>query len=142
MKFNFDKIEFLVFCLLSFVVFFVIDLIWLGVIAQKLYSKYLGYIMKDKPDWTAAILFYLLYIIGLVFFVINPALEKSSWQYALFAGLFFGFITYATYDLTNLATLRDWPLTITIIDLIWGSVLGASVSVVTYGIIKGLGWMV
>ena len=97
--------------------------------------------MKEKPDWMAAILFYLLYIIGLVFFVINPALEKSSWQYALFAGLFFGFITYATYDLTNLATLKDWPLTITIIDLIWGSVLGASVSVVTYAIIKGFGWI-
>ena len=97
--------------------------------------------MKDKPDWIAAILFYLLYIIGLVFFVIQPALDKSSWQYALFAGLFFGFITYATYDLTNLATLKDWPLKITIIDLIWGSVLGASVSVISYSIIKGLNWI-
>lgn len=134
-------LDFIKIYLTSFVVFFVIDLIWLGVIAQKLYSKYLGYIMKEKPNWMAAILFYLLYIIGLVFFVINPALEKSSWQYALFAGLFFGFITYATYDLTNLATLKDWPLTITIIDLIWGSVLGASVSVITYAIIKGFGWI-
>ncbi|MFP4460966.1 MAG: DUF2177 family protein [Thermotogota bacterium] len=133
--------DFIKIYLTSFVVFFVIDLVWLGVVAQKLYAKHLGYIMKEKPDWIAAILFYLLYIIGLVFFVIQPALEKSSWQYALFAGLFFGFITYATYDLTNLATLKDWPLKITIIDLIWGSVLGASVSIITYSIIKGLNWI-
>ena len=134
-------LDFIKIYLTSFVVFFAIDLVWLGVIAQKLYTQHLGYIMKDKPDWIAAILFYLLYIIGLVFFVIQPALDKSSWQYALFAGLFFGFITYATYDLTNLATLKDWPLKITIIDLIWGSVLGASVSVISYSIIKGLNWI-
>ena len=134
-------LDFIKVYLTSFVVFFVIDLLWLGVVAQKLYSKYLSYIMKEKPNWSAALLFYVLYIIGLVFFVINPALEKSSWQYALFAGLFFGFITYATYDLTNLATLKDWPFTITVIDLIWGSVLGASVSIITYSIIKAFNWI-
>jgi len=127
--------------LTSFVVFFAIDIVWLGVVAQKLYAKHLGYIMKPKPNWFAALVFYLLYIVGIVFFVINPALEKASWQYALLAGLFFGFITYATYDLTNLATLKDWPLTITIIDLIWGSVLGGSVSVITYAIVKGFNWI-
>jgi len=134
-------LDFIKVYLTSFVVFFVIDLLWLGVVAQKLYAKHLSYIMKEKPTWSAALLFYLLYIIGLVFFVINPALEKSSWQYALFAGMFFGFITYATYDLTNLATLKDWPFKITVIDLIWGSVLGASVSIITYSIIKGLNWV-
>lgn len=127
--------------LTSFVVFFAIDIVWLGVVAQKLYAKHLGYIMKPKANWFAALIFYLLYIAGLVFFVVNPALEKVSWQYALFAGLFFGFITYATYDLTNLATLKDWPLTITIIDLIWGSILGGSVSVITYAIVKGFNWI-
>src|SRR6056297_1098545 len=129
-------LDFIKIYLTSFVVFFVIDLVWLGVVAQKLYAENLGYIMKEKPDWIAAILFYLLYIIGLVFFVIQPALEKGSWQYALFAGLFFGFITYATYDLTNLATLKDWPLKITIIDLIWGSSLGGLTSIISFLINK------
>ncbi|MGH4117392.1 DUF2177 family protein [Clostridium sp.] len=91
---------------------------------------------------TAALSFYLLYIIGIVFFVINPAIEKKSWKYALFAGMFFGFITYATYDLTNLATLKDWPFKITIIDLIWGSTLCGSVSLITYNILTKMKWMI
>ncbi len=125
----------------AFVVFFAVDLVWLGIVAKNLYQDNLGFLLKENPNWYAAILFYLLYIAGLVFFVINPSLEKSSWQYALFAGLFFGFVTYATYDLTNLSTLKDWPLTITIIDLIWGSVLGGTVSVVSHLILKGFKWV-
>lgn len=122
--------------LVSFITFFAVDLVWLTLIANKIYKKYLGFIMSPSPNWVAAILFYLLYIAGLVFFVIAPALEKKSWSYALFAGMFFGLITYATYDLTNFATLKDWPLKITIIDLIWGSTLGATVSFLTYQIIS------
>ena len=116
----------------AFVAFLVIDLVWLGFIANNLYRKYLGFIMRPSPNWTAAIVFYLLYLAGLVFFVINPAVEKSSWKFALLAGMFFGLITYATYDLTNLATMKDWPLLVTVVDLVWGMVLSASVSVVTY----------
>jgi uncharacterized membrane protein len=88
--------------------------------------------MRPSPNWTAAIIFYLLYLAGIVFFVINPALEKQSWKFALFAGMFFGLITYATYDLTNLATLKDWPITITVIDLAWGTTLGGLVSIITW----------
>jgi uncharacterized membrane protein len=124
---------------IAFVVFTVIDLVWLGFIANNLYKKYLGFIMRPSPNWAVAIVFYLVYLAGVVFFVINPALAKQSWKYALFAGMFFGFITYATYDLTNLATLKDWPPLITVIDLIWGTTLGGLVSVITYLVVSRIG---
>ncbi len=113
-------------------VFFFFDMLWLGLIAKDLYRKQIGHLMKESVNWPAAIIFYILFIIGLVFFVINPSVEKNSWTYAVLVGAFFGFITYATYDLTNLAITKDWPLSITIIDLAWGTFLGAIVSVVTY----------
>ena len=131
--------EFLKIYAVAFLVFISIDLVWLTVIANNLYKKYLGYIMSPTPNWGAAIIFYLLYLAGVVFFVINPALERQSWQYALFAGMFFGLITYATYDLTNLATIKDWPVLITIIDLIWGTALGGFVSATTYFIVTRIG---
>ena len=120
----------------ALIIFFVIDIIWLVVVARKLYQQKLGFIMSDSPNWIAAAIFYLIFIVGVVFFVINPALEKESWKYALFVGMLFGFITYSTYDLTNLATLKDWPLQITIIDLIWGTSLGGLVSMITYFICR------
>ncbi len=123
----------------AFVAFTAIDLVWLVFIANSLYKKYLGFLMKPQPNWYAAALFYLLYLAGVVFFVISPALEKQSWRYAFHAGLFFGLITYATYDLTNLATIKDWPVTITIIDLAWGSILGGLVSVITYFVMNRIG---
>ena len=118
--------------LITFITFITVDLLWLGLIANKIYKKYLGFILAENPNWSAAIIFYLLYIVGLVFFVIHPALVKQSWKEALYVGMFFGFITYATYDLTNLATLKNWPVFITIMDLVWGTVLGGSVSLITY----------
>lgn len=120
----------------ALLLFFLIDFIWLVVIAKNLYQKKLGYLMSDQPNWIVAALFYLIFLAGLVFFVIHPALTKESFRYALFAGMFFGFVTYSTYDLTNLATLKDWPYLITIIDLIWGSVLGGLVSTLTYFILR------
>jgi len=116
----------------ALIVFLAIDLVWLGVIASKLYRHYLGPLMAEKVNWPAALIFYGVFISGLVFFVIEPALAKESLRYAIGAGAFFGFLTYATYDLTNLATLKGWPLPITIIDLVWGSILSAAVSGITY----------
>lgn len=113
-------------------VFFAIDMLWLGLVAKNFYKSQIGFLMKPDINWTAAILFYLLFIVGLVLLVIAPAVEKGSWMYALLFGALFGLITYATYDLTNLATLKDWPLLVTIVDLAWGATLGALVSVVTY----------
>lgn len=122
--------------LLTILVFFLVDIVWLGVISKNLYKNYLGHLMAPKVNWTAALIFYALFIAGLVFFVINPALAKESLVYAILAGGFFGLITYGTYDLTNLATLKDWPLNITIIDLLWGTVLNALTSGITFTVVQ------
>ncbi len=123
---------------IAVIVFFTIDIIWLAVVAKKMYQAYLGYLMSSKPNWVAAMIFYLLFIIGIVYFVVNPAVERDSWKYALSSGIIFGLITYATYDLTNLATIKDWPVKITVIDLLWGSILTGSVSLITYFIFDKL----
>ena len=120
-------------------IFFAVDMVWLGVAAKNFYAKHIGFLMKANVNWAAAILFYLLFIAGLVVFVVTPALDKGSWVRALLFGALFGLITYATYDLTNLATLKDWPLVVTVVDLIWGTVLAASVSVGTYVIAAKIG---
>ena len=112
--------------------FFVIDMVWLGLVAKKFYRQQLGSLMRVGVNWPAAIIFYLLFIIGLVFFVVYPAVEKGSWFYALWTGAFFGLICYATYDLTNLATLKNWPLKMTIVDLIWGSVLSGALGLIGF----------
>ncbi len=124
--------------IITFIVFMAIDLVWLGIVAKNLYAKHLGYIMRTNVNWVAAIVFYLLFIAGVLFFVLYPAIDKDSWRYALLAGMLFGFITYATYDLTNLATLKDWPVIITIIDLIWGAILCGATSVISFLIIQRL----
>lgn len=109
-------------------IFFVIDLLWLGVIARPIYKKYLGHLMAENVKWGAAIIFYLLFIAGLVIFAIVPALEKGSPWYAVMYGGLFGFFAYMTYELTNYAVLKDWPLGIVWIDIVWGTVLGALVA--------------
>jgi uncharacterized membrane protein len=117
---------------IAFVVFFVVDLIWLGLVAKDLYQKEIGSLLKPDVNWVAAIIFYLLFILGLVIFVINPAVEAGSLAKAMMLGAFFGLVTYATYDLTNLATMRDFTLKITAIDLTWGTFLGFITSTLTY----------
>jgi uncharacterized membrane protein len=124
---------------IALAVFFAIDMVWLGLVAKNFYAKHLGYLMKADVNWLAAIIFYLLFIVGIVVFVISPALEQKSWLQALMYGALFGLITYATYDLTNLATIQNWPLIVTVVDLVWGMVLSASVSIITYLIAVKLG---
>jgi uncharacterized membrane protein len=118
--------------LIALPVFIVIDMIWLVLVAKRFYQEQIGFLMKPEVNWTAAVIFYLLFIAGLVIFVVTPAVEKHSWVHALLFGALFGLISYATYDLTNLATMKDWPLLVTIVDLIWGTVLASSVSLITY----------
>ena len=125
--------------LIALPVFFAIDMVWLGLMAKNFYAKQIGFLMTPNTNWLAAIIFYLLFIVGLVLFVITPAIEKGLWINALLLGALFGLITYATYDLTNLATLKDWPILVTIVDLIWGTVLAALVSVITYFIAIKIG---
>lgn len=114
--------------LLTTVVFFAIDILWLGVIAKDMYNKMLGHLMAPNVNWTAALIFYLIFIVGIFVFSIVPGIQKDSFQHALIYGVLFGFFTYATYDLTNLATLKDWPIKIVFIDIIWGMVLTGSVA--------------
>ena len=118
------------------VVFFTIDMVWLGVVAKGIYAKYLGYLMSPKVNWGAAFLFYLLFILGLLVFVIQPALELKSVSDLLLKAALFGLVSYATYDLTNLATIKDWPVVITLIDLTWGMTLSVVVSGLSYWVIN------
>ncbi len=115
-------------------VFFAIDLVWIGVVARGFYRRHLGHLLSDQVNWPAAILFYLVFIAGIVFFAIRPALETGNGLRALTYGAFLGFLAYATYDLTNQATIRDWPALVTVVDLAWGTVLTALVSFLSYQI--------
>jgi uncharacterized membrane protein len=117
---------------IALVFFLIIDLVWLGIIAKDLYQKEIGALLLDSPKWIPAIIFYMLFLVGLVYFVINPAIASEDFTKLLVSAAFFGFITYATYDLTNLATLDGWSIKVTIIDLIWGTFLSTAVSVLTY----------
>ncbi len=107
--------------LLTLPVYLLVDGFWLTVIAKNFYAKHLGYLMAPNPNWIAAGIFYLGYVIGIVIFAVSPALRESSFGKALLLGALFGAFCYATYDLTNLATIKNWPWFITVIDIIWGA---------------------
>ena len=113
-------------------IFLAIDLVWIGVVARGFYRKHLGHLLSADVNWPAAILFYLVFIAGIVFFAVKPALDAGSGARALASGAFLGFLAYATYDLTNQATMRDWPVLVTVVDLVWGTVLTALVSFLSY----------
>lgn len=112
--------------------FLVIDMAWLGVVARTFYRQQLGALMSPSVNWAAAILFYLLFIAGLLAFVVVPGLKVGALHQALLAGAFFGLVTYATYDLTNLATLRNWPWAMTVVDMLWGMALSSAVTWISF----------
>lgn len=128
--------NFLLYFGIAFVVFLAIDALWLGLVAPKFYKAQIGHLMADKPNLIAALVFYLIFIVGLVYFVLLPAVTNDSWVTAFANGALFGFVTYATYDLTNFATLKGWPITMVIVDLTWGLTLSTSVSLISYFIIQ------
>lgn len=102
---------------------FVLDLLWLGVVAKGLYAKHMGTLLRPDVKWVPALLFYLLYVTAVVVFVVMPAAERRSLGRAIALGAFFGLAAYATYDLTSLALIRDFPLIIVLVDLAWGVAL-------------------
>ncbi len=112
--------------------FFAIDMLWLGLVARSFYQQYLGFLMTPNPNWFVAAIFYLLFIVGILFFVVIPGLESGSLKATIIRAALFGLITYATYDLTNLATIQGWPVLVTIVDLLWGTFLSISISSVGY----------
>lgn len=109
-----------------------IDMVWLGLIAKGFYAKQVGFLTRPDVNWASAFVFYFLFTLGLVIFVISPSIEKGSFLNVILLGSLFGLIAYATFDLTNLAIVKDWPLLVTIVDLIWGSFIACSVSSLTY----------
>ena len=109
--------------LLTIPVFFAIDLLWLGVVAKNFYQNSLSHLLSQDVNWPAAFLFYFMYIVGIILFAVKPGLEAGSLAKAAMWGALFGFFTYATYDLTNLATLREWPIKVVVVDILWGTVL-------------------
>lgn len=117
---------------LTTIIFFAIDMLWLGFIAKNFYRKHIGFLLAENVNWAAAIVFYLLYIFGIIFFAVVPALKENNWQVALHNGALLGLLCYATYDLTNMATLKNWPFTVVWVDIVWGIVLTGGVSLLSY----------
>jgi uncharacterized membrane protein len=106
--------------ILTFIVFLAIDAVWLTLISKNFYTKEIGHLMAEKALLLPALIFYLLFVVGVLIFAVIPGYEAQSLSKTLMLSALFGLMTYATYDLTNLATLRDWPLKVTVIDIIWG----------------------
>lgn len=113
-------------------IFFALDFIWLSTATQRIYRRYLGNLLADQPKLGIAAGFYLLFVVGIVALAVLPALKDGSVVSALWRGALFGFLAYATYDLTNLSTIRDWPWQVSVIDMAWGTALNAVVAVAGY----------
>ncbi len=126
--------------ILTFAIFLLIDFIWLAKVAPNFYKTNIGHLMSDKVNFIPAIIFYLVYIVALLVFVINPAVESESILKALYLGALIGFAMYGTYDLTNMATLKEWPLMVTIVDLIWGTFITSATSVLSTLVILKIGF--
>lgn len=110
----------------------ILDALWLGVVAREFYKARLGQLLLEQPLWWAAILFYLIHAAGVAVFAVPPAVAAGTWTAAVLYGALFGFCVYAAYDLTNLATLRGWPLAVSLIDLAWGAAVTAAATLVAF----------
>lgn len=123
-------LDFLKMYVVGVVSFFALDLVWLGVLAKRFYQRQMGPLMRPDVQWLPAVLFYLLYVAALVVFVAGPAAERQSVGRALGYGAFFGLAAYAAFDLTGLALLKEFPVSVALVDLAWGAFLSAAVSAV------------
>lgn len=117
----------------------ILDFIWLGFVMKDFYRANIGHLMSDTVVWPAAIIFYLLYAVGLMYFAVQPGLAAGSLWKAALLGAALGAFAYMTYDLTNQATLKDWPVIVTVVDIIWGAVLSAAAASAAYLVAKALG---
>ncbi len=124
--------KFLIAYVSGLVAFLAIDYVWLTRMANTFYRENLGDLMLDKPNLGIAALFYLLYVVAVVVLAVYPAIEKQQWILAAFYGGLLGLVAYGTYDITNLATLKNWPAVVSVVDMIWGTVLTASVATISY----------
>lgn len=124
--------------LLTFIIFLAIDFVWLNFIAKNMYSQKIGHLLAENPNLIPALIFYLIFIVGVIVFAVLPGYSNESITKAILLGALFGLLTYSTYDLTNLATLRNWPISVTIIDIIWGTSISTVTSVAGYYIASWL----
>jgi uncharacterized membrane protein len=113
-------------------IFVIIDSIWITKMAPGFYRKYMGNLLRKKPDFFAAVVFYLIYILGIIVFALSPALREDSFWYAAGLGGLLGFVMYATYDLTNQSTLKNWPRIVTVVDMAWGTFVTGAVTAITF----------
>jgi uncharacterized membrane protein len=123
---------------LTLPVFFIVDMLWLGIVARGFYRRHLRNILSPDVHWPAAVIFYFIYVAGIIFFAVGPAVSEDSLEKAALLGALFGFFTYATYDLTNMATINKWPLAIVVVDMVWGVCLCTLVAVSSFTI---AGWL-
>ena len=121
--------------IISILVLMAFDLSWLGFIMRNFYQSRLASILAPTPNWYAAGAFYLLFVAGLFYFAAYPAHLKQSILSAIIMGAIYGLVTYGTYDLTNMATVQNWPLVLTVVDMLWGTFLGAVLACVAYGLL-------
>ena len=119
---------------IALAIFFILDAIWLGVVARGFYAARMGDLMLEQPRWGVAILFYALFVVGLTYFAISGSVEAGDWQRAALNGALFGFFTYLTYDATNLAVLKGYDPVVAVVDVAWGTVLGGVVAGATVAI--------
>lgn len=124
--------DFLIRFLTAGVILAVVDAVWLSLVANSFYKSQIGSLLMDKPNFVAAVAFYLIYLLGLVVFALSPALEKGDWKLALGLGALLGFVAYSTYDLTNLSTLKGFTVKLAVVDIMWGTILTASVTLLAY----------
>jgi uncharacterized membrane protein len=118
------------------VVFLAIDAVWLSTAARLVYRPEIGQLLKDQPNFVVAFIFYAIYALGLLVFIVAPQIASADFGKALIYGAFFGFVAYATYDMTNLSTMKGFTTKIAIIDMVWGTVLSGSVSVISLWLIR------
>ena len=119
--------------------FLLIDFIWLGYVARGFYRQEIGPLLLEKFNMGAAVGFYLMFVVGIVIFAILPALQSGSWKTAVIYGALFGFFTYATYDMTNLATLKGWSMAVTAVDITWGTFLTSVAALIGYTAARAVG---
>lgn len=118
--------------LVATLIFVAIDAVWLSTMSKRFYRKNLGKLLSEKPNFIAAAVFYTIYIVGIIIFVLDPALTKDSVGFVASRGALLGLTMYATYDLTNQATLKNWPTIISVVDMVWGTVITGTVATITF----------
>jgi uncharacterized membrane protein len=122
--------------LVALAVLALLDALWLGVVSRDFYKARLGQLLLDRPLWSVAIAFYLIHAVGIAVFAVPPAVAAGTWPVAVLYGGLFGLCVYAAYDITNLATLRGWPMAVSLVDLAWGTVVTAAATLVAFLVVR------